>query len=114
MRLTNIEYRTAVRILQAAKNGDASSLTGAESLTLNKAYEIIRNAPTDLAERERYLHDTLCSIVEYYTDDIAYSEKDQAVGALLNGRADCDGYSEAFYLLCNLAGIPARFQHGDT
>ena len=112
--LSNIEYRVAVRIWQAYRQGNIGALTARERQTLDYALEIVQNAPADPAAREQYLHDTLCANVEYYTDNESYAEKDQAIGALLNGQADCDGYSEGFYLLCNLAGIPARFQHGDT
>ena len=113
-RFSDIEYRVAVRILNAYRNGTVSELTARESKTLDTALDIVRKAPSEELAREQYLHDTLCNMVSYYTNDNAYEEKDQAIGALLNGKADCDGYSEAFYLLCNLAGIPARFQHGDT
>ena len=115
LRLSNIEYRSAVRIMQSVRTNRTSVLSGREILALQKAKSIVKSAPDEILARERYLHDALCTLVEYYTDDTdSYDEKDQAIGALLNGKADCDGYSEAFYLLCNLAGIPARFQHGDT
>ncbi len=113
LRITDIEYRVAVRLAYAYRHGNVT-LTAREQATLQKAASIVQAAPAGILERERYLHDTLCSLVTYYTDNEAYDEKDQAVGALLNGMADCDGYSEAFYLLCQMAGIPARFQHGDT
>ena len=112
--LTSIEYRVAVRILQAYSSGDLSRLTSRESQTLDRAIEIVRSAPVEPLSRERYLHDKLCSLVVYETNHTIYEENDQVIGALLNGKADCDGFSEAFYLLCNLASIPARFQHGDT
>ena len=114
LKLTNIEYRVAVRILQAYSHGDLSWLTDRERKTLDRAIGIVRSAPVEQLAREQYIHDVLCASVIYYTNDNQYEEKDQAIGALLNGKADCDGYSEAFYLLCNLANIPARFQHGDT
>ncbi len=112
--LSNIEYRVAVRLLQAFCNNRMSMLSVRERQTLDRAIEVVRSAPSEQLAREQYLHDWICKTVTYYTDAQAYAEKDQAIGALLNGKADCDGYSEAFYLLCNLAGIPARFQHGDT
>lgn len=112
--LSEIEYRKAVRILNAHRSGDTSGLTDRERQTLDEAKRIVSSAPAGILERERFLHDTLCTRITYQTDDESYNEKDQAIGALLNGKADCDGYSEAFYLLSNLAGIPARFQHGDT
>ena len=112
--ITEIEYRTALNILNHYRQGKQASLTSRELQTLNAALSIVNAAPSNPLERERYLHDQLCARVTYMTDDEAYNDNDQAIGALLNGEADCDGYSEAFYLLCNLAGIPARLQHGDT
>ena len=112
--VNEVEHRVALRILRAWKTGDTSALTAREKQTLTEAQRIVNAAPQGAMARERYLHDYLCDKVTYYTNSNDYEEKDQAIGALLNGKADCDGYSEAFYLLCNMAGIPARFQHGDT
>ena len=36
------------------------------------------------------------------------------MGAILNGRANCDGYTDAFYLIGTLAGLNVRYQHGDS
>ncbi len=115
LKLTDIEYRVAHRLLLVHRGVlPADQLTQREKQALEEAQRIVRAAPKDELACERYLHDTICQRVTYYTNDNSYEEKDQAVGALLNGKADCDGYSETFYLLCNMADIPARFQHGDT
>ena len=53
---------------------------------------------TDPFEIELQLHDLLCSRVEYsddQTDSMIYS----AYGALVNGKALCEGYSKAMQLL---------------
>lgn len=42
------------------------------------------------------------------------SECDSSIGAILNGKADCDGYSDAFYLIGSLVGLDVRYQHGDS
>lgn len=55
-------------------------------------------------EKQKILHDELCKRVTYSeeTDDhTVYS----AYGALVNGRALCEGYARAFQLLCNRLGI---------
>lgn len=55
-------------------------------------------------EKQRILHDELCKRVTYSeeTDDqTVYS----AYGALVNGRALCEGYARAFQLLCKRLGI---------
>lgn len=60
---------------------------------------------TDPFEIELQLHDILCSRVEYSTDEsdpMIYS----AYGALINGKALCEGYSRAMQLLLHHFKIP--------
>lgn len=60
---------------------------------------------TDPFEIELQLHDLLCSRVEYsddQTDSMIYS----AYGALVNGKALCEGYSKAMQLLLHQFNIP--------
>ncbi len=60
---------------------------------------------TDPFEIELQLHDLLCERVEYSTneaDPMIYS----AYGALVNGRALCEGYSKAMQLLLHQFNIP--------
>ena len=64
-------------------------------------------------EVERRLHDALCARVRYNLNGHA-TEIHTAVGALVDGEAVCEGYTDAFYLLCSLAGIPARYQGYDA
>ena len=52
--------------------------------------------------REWYFHDLLCRTVTY---DLTASAPHSAWGALMDGRAVCDGYARAMTLLCRLAGI---------
>lgn len=53
-------------------------------------------------EKEKYFNDRLCSRVSYTAEgDFVHT----AYGALVNGGALCEGYSRAFKLLCNKAGI---------
>lgn len=54
-------------------------------------------------ELELYLHDYLCSTVEYADGDNAHN----AYGALVEHTAVCEGYAEAFQLLLYRVGIPA-------
>ncbi len=50
------------------------------------------------------LHDSLVKMTDYYLSG-KYLEC-SAIGPLVNGRAQCDGYAKAFTLLCQEAGIP--------
>ncbi len=90
-----------------------SALTLRERETLRAAREMVsaagRGSPMEI---ERRLHDALCARVTYSLNGHE-TEKQTAVGALLNGEAVCEGYADAFYLLCSLAGIPARYQGYD-
>lgn len=69
------------------------------------AYSLVSQLPEDADDfyKEVLLHDTLCAYIDYsLEDELDYT----AVGALLYGRAACEGYAEAFALLLRLAGIP--------
>ena len=77
------------------------------------AYMAVSEYPDALA-----LHDHVCDIVTYGGDtEMAHT----AVGALLEGRATCEGYAQAITLLYRMADIPcgvvtgeATDSHGDT
>ncbi len=64
-------------------------------------------------EKERIIHDVLCNWITYTIDETT-DEDDNAVGAILNGKANCDGYTDAFYLLCSLAGLEAGYMGYDV
>lgn len=49
------------------------------------------------------LHDVLCSLTSYGGDT---EMRHTAVGALLEGRATCEGYAQALTLLYRMAGVP--------
>ncbi len=68
---------------------------------------------------ELRIHDWLCETVEYVKDVPSFSDAADAppelsaVGALRDGRANCQGYADAFYLLASLAGYEVSFQSAD-
>ena len=66
----------------------------------------------DPLETARRIHDKLCEMTVYTLDDTT-DEDDNAIGPILNGEANCDGYTDAFYLIGTLAGLNVRYQHGD-
>ncbi len=110
---TQVQYYAGKRLLQAYRNGAVSSLNAREKATLDAALQIVSSASGTDLEKERIIHDALCDRIAYYTDD-EENDNDCAIGALLDGQADCDGYADAFYLCGNLAGIPVLHLHGDT
>ncbi len=61
-------------------------------------------------KKELYFHDWLCQNVKYGSDgtDNSYN----VYGALVNGKAVCEGYSRAMQLLCDNVGIPCTVVYG--
>jgi len=111
-------------ILDAWENGDTSKLSEDELLVLEKALEITRQAQveteTDL-ELEIWLHDWLCKQVVYESPDMDVRMEKyvqlrelSCIGAILDGYANCQGYSDAFYLLANMAGLQVSRLKGDA
>lgn len=101
-------------IVLAVRSGDSSGLSQRELETWEAAAQVAeaaRNA--DPLETARYIHDWLCEHNVYVTDE-STDEDDNAIGAILNGEANCDGYTDAFYLIGTLAGLNVRYQHGDS
>ncbi len=62
-------------------------------------------------EKEKYINDFICN-------KVSYAEKGRfvhtAYGALVEGKALCEGYSRAFKYLCNLAGIECDLIVGEA
>lgn len=58
------------------------------------------------------LHDALLARVEYADDGSVLSHG--AAGALVDGRAVCEGYADALTLLYRMAGIPCGVVEGDV
>ncbi|MGN0747452.1 MAG: transglutaminase domain-containing protein [Aristaeellaceae bacterium] len=112
--LQGVHYYAGTDILRAVDSGTTDALparyqealTAAQSLAASCARET--DTATALA-----IHDALCELITY-TDDDTTVEDDCCVGALLSGRANCDGYADAMVLVGRLAGLNVRYQHGDS
>ena len=116
VRLSDITYYAGWRILCAWRGGRTDLLSARERRALETAQALVSGLSGSDLEKERYIYDTLCGMITYDPESRTggLEEKDSAVGALLNGRADCDGYADAMLLCCGLAGIPCRYMHGDS
>jgi len=114
------EYYPGRRIAFASIWNQTSILTAREAETLKAAKNLLKSITNDsmgYLEVETAIHDALCRKVKYdYTEynDNDLHERDTAIGALLNGKADCDGYADAFYLLGTLMGLEIRYMHVDS
>ncbi len=110
----DIVYYPGTDILRAVRSGNGDALTDRERETLRAAAALAEAClGADDPETALHIHDALAGMI-VYTDDDSTDEDDTAVGALLDGRANCDGYADAFFVTCALAGLNVRYQHGDT
>ncbi len=102
------------RIIDKYNRVNNLSLTPDEQKVLLKAGSIVREArekcATDL-ELELYLHDYLAENITYYSPSVDVPDKNNSprlltcVGAIIDGKANCQGYTDAFYLLASMAGF---------
>lgn len=117
LEITCVDY-PGTRILRALRANDLSALTGDERRAAQLAVEIVENARAEAPDAlalERALHDWLCENVDYTNGEMTVPDVPRfcgALGALLDGEANCQGYSDAFYLLAGLAGFEVRHQNG--
>lgn len=112
--LKGVQYFAGTNILRAMEMGDLSVLTAREQQALAAAQQLAADCTrTTATETALALHDALCAMVTY-VDDESTDEDDCCIGALLNGRANCDGYADALLLAGRLAGLNVRYQHGDS
>ncbi|MBQ2955807.1 MAG: hypothetical protein IJE08_05020 [Clostridia bacterium] len=118
--IKDIEYFSGYKIAQAWEIEMTDLLlTSEEKEVLRTAQRIVDNVT--MYSQSPYqtaldLHDELVRRVTYEKkpDPDTRTYLDTAVGALKYGRAECDGYADAYYLLCTLADIPAGYVCGYT
>lgn len=100
----------------AVTSGFSVSNSGLEA-NLQSAENSISASGSSRYEKLKSIHDALARKVTYDYDAISYYDQHHTVtgslmqsftayGALVNGKAVCEGYAEAFKLLCDKAGIP--------
>ncbi len=66
-------------------------------------------------EKEIIIHDMLCKTVTYDSEfESSIGAVYSVYGALVNGRAVCEGYARAFKLLCQSAGLDCILVTGDS
>lgn len=102
------------RVAYAYNNDDTSFLDDEELELYDRASEIVAGANEFSANntsfpalyKELYIHDAITENTTYYTENPqpVFSRFQTAVGALLDGKANCQGYSDAFYMLAKMCG----------
>ncbi len=99
-------------IARAVSAGREDRLPERLQETLAAARAMLKGVEGTGAETALAIHDLLCRHVTYTVDE-STDEDDRCVGAILNGKANCDGYADAYALLCALKGIQVRLWQGD-
>lgn len=109
-------YRAGVRML-AHHRGAAVPLSPGEEEAFDRACAIAAEALREEGEAERlqFVYEWACTHVRY--ENTAPGQKGydclvSACGALVDGRANCQGFADAMYLLCGLCGIAVRYRCG--
>lgn len=111
----SILEQVGYRIVDAYFSGDASKLSVSEKEALEVAVKMVDEAKSiaqsDL-ELELLLHDMMVANIVYDnafgTDVVDIRSPHRhltAVGALVDGKANCQGYADGFYVLCTMAGF---------
>lgn len=113
-----LRYRAGVRIADAWQNGDVSGLTPDEQTALTRALamvELARQDHPDSRSLARRLFDAARTCAVYDNPPVgsaAHGQVISAVSALVGGRANCQGFADAYYLLGTLAGLRIGYLAG--
>lgn len=104
-----IQRYPGTKVAQAYLSGDKSGLSADEMRLYDIAVEIVNEAnrqPSAL-RKELFIHDAITSRTTYYTEEnhIGLPRFVTAIGALIDGQANCQGYSDAFYMLGTMCGL---------
>lgn len=111
------------RIVDAYLSGDTSRLDDTELEAMDMALDMVEQAKLQAAdnwELELLIHDMLADHITYYDGNRDYTDPDDiprnltVVGALLDGKANCQGYTDAFYTLASMAGFEVYRMNVET
>ncbi len=107
--LYELSIYPGARVAYAYLTGDNSILSGEEWQLYNVAVRIVNEAnqkPTTLL-KEHYIHEKITEMVTYYNTQINSKTPRHcnAIGALIDGRANCQGYADSFYMLGKMLGL---------
>lgn len=98
------------RVAWAYIHGDKSFLTADELKLYDAAVEIVNHAKNfspDPMYRELYIHDRITGRTVYHNEEPQpkFARFKTAFGVIFDGKANCQGYSDAFYMLATMCGL---------
>lgn len=110
----NCKLYPSERILYAWRTGDDSILTKSELEAKKIALSLVKKVKSKetVYAKELYFYNWLSNNVKYNTPNMDVPTEEflklrqlTCVGALVDGKANCQGYADAFYLLGTMAGM---------
>ena len=113
----SIEYYPGTYIADAYLSGDTSNLNTEELAVYEIAKDFIENEvlpEESIVKRERLIHDFICESTEYTNPKTGerVPRHCTAVGLLLDGKANCQGYTDCCNMLGRMAGMMVESQSG--
>lgn len=115
-----IGYFTSKYILSAYESGDTSDLSPDNLAVYNKSVEFINTIDKNASDisKERQIHDYICNLTTYYNNEEDFTPDNlpryrMALGVMLDGSANCMGYTDAFYMLSRMAGFETEKVNSD-
>lgn len=107
-----VKYFPGFHIIRAIYLGRENELSDREKQTWLAAKKLLSDIhATKPADKALAIYRAIGQRT-VYTIDESTDEDDCAIGPLLNGQANCDGYADAFYLCAALAGITVGYVRG--
>ena len=114
--LYTLTYYPGERVAQAYQRGSTEGLTDEEIYLYREAAFLVEEAEKleDPLHEELFLHDQLIGRATYHNrkERVGVPRFCTAVGAILDGQANCQGYSDAFWMLAKMAGFEVGKQSG--
>lgn len=109
-----VQYTTGALCLQAEKNGDFSQLDARDRAAYQEAVRFLTEELDRSAsplEQEQQIHDYICRRTVYADSPPTEEGRESyrmASGVLVDGEANCMGYSDAFWMLASMAGFTVQ------
>lgn len=111
----SLRYRMGVRLVDARAEGSPSAWSEEERQTLDAAKRLVAQAQAEVSGAEelaRRLFDAVRASAMYEDPPTGSRDRGQVIdasAALLRGRANCQGFADAFYLVGTLAGLTVAY-----
>ena len=113
-------YYPGTKIIACHRENQISQLTQQEKELYEKALDIVNTAKAETdspIELEAWLNRWLSQNVIYQDEEESSSENElprhwTAFGAIMDKKANCQGFTDAFYLLASLCDFNVRYQFG--